>query len=181
MYLAPNDLESESPPERNLARLDGPGVCVAGTRGVRIVGMRVSLVLAPLVATLALVGAGCGGDEDASDDATPTVTESTETGVEETTETDGEETATTDDDAAEGDAANGEQVFASAGCGGCHTLAAAGANGSVGPNLDDASPSSDKVVERVTNGEGVMPSFANELSAQQIQDVAAFVSSSVDG
>ena len=38
---------------------------------------------------------------------------------------------------AEGDAAAGEAVFASAGCGGCHTLEAAGASGAVGPNLDD--------------------------------------------
>ena len=145
--------------------------------------MRFSLVLALLVATLALVGAGCGGDEDSSDEPIPTVTETTETtetGDEVTTGTGGEETATTDDDAAEGDAANGEQVFAAAGCGGCHTLAAAGTNGSVGPNLGDASPSADKVVERVTNGQGVMPSFADDLSAQEIRDVAAFVSSSVD-
>ena len=39
-----------------------------------------------------------------------------------------------------GDAAAGEAVFASAGCGGCHTLEAAGASGKVGPNLDDAKP-----------------------------------------
>jgi sulfite dehydrogenase len=71
-------------------------------------------------------------------------------------------------------------VFATAGCGGCHTLSAAGTNGSVGPNLDDASPSYDKVVERVTNGQGAMPSFKDDLSAQEINDVAAFVSSSVD-
>jgi mono/diheme cytochrome c family protein len=32
----------------------------------------------------------------------------------------------------------GAQVFASNGCGGCHTLAAANAGGSVGPNLDEA-------------------------------------------
>ena len=38
---------------------------------------------------------------------------------------------------AEGDAAAGEAVFASAGCGGCHTLEAAGVSGAVGPNLDD--------------------------------------------
>ena len=67
-----------------------------------------------------------------------------------------------------------------AGCGGCHTLSAAGTNGSVGPNLDDASPSYDKVVERVTDGQGEMPSFKDDLSAQEINDVAAFVSSSVD-
>ena len=33
-----------------------------------------------------------------------------------------------------GDAANGEQVFTSAGCGGCHTFEAAGSTGSIGPN-----------------------------------------------
>jgi mono/diheme cytochrome c family protein len=72
-------------------------------------------------------------------------------------------------------------VFASAGCTGCHTLAAAGSNGNVGPNLDEAKPSMDKVVERVTEGKGVMPSFQGQLSDQQIQDVAAFVSQSTRG
>ena len=67
--------------------------------------------------------------------------------------------------------------FTSAGCVNCHTLAAAGATGTVGPNLDDAKPSADKVVERVTEGKGVMPSFKGQLTDQQIQDVAAYVSS----
>ena len=56
--------------------------------------------------------------------------------------------------AAGGDAAAGKEVFASAGCVGCHTLADAGATGTVGPNLDEAKPSADLVVERVTNGMG---------------------------
>jgi cytochrome c6 len=34
------------------------------------------------------------------------------------------------------------------------------------------------VVERVTNGKGVMPSFKGQLNPKQIADVAAFVSSS---
>ena len=93
----------------------------------------------------------------------------TETGPGETT--DGEET---------GDPGAGEEVFASAGCGSCHALAAAGSTGQIGPDLDEASPSYDKVVERVTEGAGVMPSFADQLTSQQIQDVAAFVSTSVD-
>jgi mono/diheme cytochrome c family protein len=79
-----------------------------------------------------------------------------------------------------GDAAAGEAVFASAGCGGCHALAAAGSSGTVGPDLDDTSPSFDKVVERVTEGKGAMPSFADRLSEQQIQDVAAYVSTAVE-
>ena len=77
----------------------------------------------------------------------------------------------------EGDTAAGKAVFASAGCGSCHTLAAAGSNGTVGPNLDQAKPPSDLVVMRVTNGQGAMPPFKGQLTEQQIADVAAYVSS----
>lgn len=80
-----------------------------------------------------------------------------------------------------GDPQAGEAVFASAGCGSCHTLAAAGSNGQVGPNLDDAKPPASLVVDRVTNGKNVMPSFADSLSEQQIQDVAAYVVASTSG
>jgi len=77
----------------------------------------------------------------------------------------------------EGDAAAGKAVFTSAGCVGCHTLADAGATGTVGPNLDEAMPPASLVVERVTNGKGPMPPFKGQLSEKQIQDVAAYVSS----
>ncbi len=77
----------------------------------------------------------------------------------------------------EGDAAAGKTVFASAGCAGCHALADAGANGNIGPSLDDAKPPYDLVVDLVTNGKGVMPSFEGQLDEQQIEDVAAYVSS----
>jgi mono/diheme cytochrome c family protein len=76
-----------------------------------------------------------------------------------------------------GDAAAGKQVFETAGCTSCHTLADAGATGTVGPNLDQAKPPASLVVDRVTHGKGVMPSFSGQLSEQQIQDVAAYVSS----
>jgi cytochrome c553 len=82
---------------------------------------------------------------------------------------------------AEGDAAAGEAVFASAGCGGCHTLEAAGSSGNVGPNLDEAKPPHDLVVDRVTNGMGAMPSFKGQLEDEQIQDVAAYVVASTQG
>jgi mono/diheme cytochrome c family protein len=81
----------------------------------------------------------------------------------------------------QGDPAAGEQVFASAGCGGCHILQAAGTAGTVGPNLDDAKPDHDLVVDRVTNGKGVMPPFQGQLSEQDIQNVAAFVVASTQG
>ena len=70
---------------------------------------------------------------------------------------------------------DGESIFASAGCGGCHTLAAAGSSGNVGPNLDEAKPSLDLAVDRITNGQGGMPSFKDQLSEEQIQAVATFV------
>ncbi len=76
---------------------------------------------------------------------------------------------------ADADAAAGAKVFASAGCGSCHTLAAAKSSGQVGPNLDDAKPSYDVVVAKVTDGGGGMPAFGGQLSEQQIRDVAAFV------
>lgn len=77
--------------------------------------------------------------------------------------------------APQGNPEAGADVFASAGCVGCHTLKAAGASGTVGPNLDQAKPDHALVVDRVTNGKGVMPSFKGQLSEEQIQDVAAYV------
>ena len=77
--------------------------------------------------------------------------------------------------ATKGDAAAGKAVFASGGCGGCHTMKAAGASGAVGPNLDELKPSYDAVVHQVEVGGGAMPAFKGQLSEKQIQDVAAYV------
>jgi cytochrome c oxidase subunit I len=74
-----------------------------------------------------------------------------------------------------GNPAAGKTVFANAGCAGCHTLKAAGAGGTIGPNLDQARPSLALAIDRVTHGKGAMPAFAGQLSEQQIKDVAAFV------
>jgi mono/diheme cytochrome c family protein len=76
----------------------------------------------------------------------------------------------------EGAAPDGKAIFAEAGCGSCHTLKAAGASGTVGPNLDEAKPPKELVIDRVTNGKGVMPSFKDSYSAEQIAAVADYVS-----
>jgi len=128
---------------------------------------RYVVALGLILGALGLVGAGCGGGDDGS--SPPPTTETTGGGGE------------TTGGGATGDATNGEAVFASAGCGGCHTFSKAGSSGSVGPNLDDASSSFDKVVSQVTNGGGPMPSFKDQLQPQQIADVAEFVSSSAGG
>jgi mono/diheme cytochrome c family protein len=80
-----------------------------------------------------------------------------------------------------GDATAGKAVFVSQGCGGCHTLAAAGASGNVGPNLDEAKPPLELIVTRVTEGKSPMPAFGEQLTPQQIADVAAYVTKSTAG
>jgi cytochrome c6 len=70
---------------------------------------------------------------------------------------------------------NGKQIFASAGCGGCHTLKDAGSSGNVGPNLDQLKPSKDRVAKQVTNGGPIMPAFKDKLTVAQIEAVAAYV------
>jgi mono/diheme cytochrome c family protein len=71
---------------------------------------------------------------------------------------------------------DGKSIFAQK-CVSCHTLADAEASGAVGPNLDQTKPSKELVVDRVTNGQGGMPSFKDQLDAAQIEAVADYVSS----
>lgn len=67
-------------------------------------------------------------------------------------------------------------------CGGCHTLAAAGTSGTVGPDLDDLKPTAEQVATAIANGgagSGQMP--AGLLSGEQATKVAEFVASSAGG
>ena len=154
------------------------------------IGVCVVLFLAQLSAVFLLAEKGeadepvAEGTATTPTETTPTETTGTETTPTETTppsETETEtETETTAPTEVQGDPVAGKEVFltiASPACAGCHTLSDAGSTGAVGPNLDEASPSYDKVVERVTGGAGVMPSFQGKLTDQQIADVAAYVSS----
>ena len=131
--------------------------------------------LAQLTAVLVL--AEVGEADESAHEAAPGETE-TETA---TTETQPTETTATEPSAGAGDPAAGKTVFSSAGCVSCHTLADAGSTGTVGPNLDAVKPPYEKVVTQVTNGGGGMPPFKDSLSEQQIQDVAAYVSSVAGG
>jgi mono/diheme cytochrome c family protein len=65
-------------------------------------------------------------------------------------------------------------VFDDQSCGSCHTLAAAKATGTIGPNLDGKSLSPTTVEHWVRTGGGGMPSFSG-LSNTQIQQVSNFV------
>jgi mono/diheme cytochrome c family protein len=124
-------------------------------------------VAAILVSFAALVlAAGCGGEETTSPTAETVIgSVPTETGGD----------GGGGGGAAEGDPAAGKEVYASAGCGSCHTLADAGSSGTVGPNLDDSSADFNAAVEQITNGGGGMPPFSGNLTEEEIRNVAAYV------
>ena len=127
------------------------------------------LVLALAVLTL-VVAAACGGEDESSPE--PETVEGTvpaETGGGDTDGGDG---------GGEGDAAAGKDVYASAGCGSCHTFEDAGSSGTIGPNLDDSSIDFEGAVEQIRTGGGGMPAFEGQLSEQEIADVAAYVTQS---
>ena len=65
-------------------------------------------------------------------------------------------------------------------CGVCHTLAAAGSNGQIGPSLDDLRPQIERTILTVTNGIGAMPSFEDTLSKEEIESVAYYVFNSTN-
>jgi mono/diheme cytochrome c family protein len=60
-------------------------------------------------------------------------------------------------------------------CGVCHTLADAGSQGAVGPNLDVLKPTEAQVSQAISQGVGIMPSFGAQLSSDEIAALAAYV------
>ena len=72
----------------------------------------------------------------------------------------------------------GAKVFTDAGCGNCHTMLAAGTNGTTGPNLDELRPNEERVERQVRNGGGGMPAFEGKLSDDEIFAVSEFVAES---
>jgi len=70
----------------------------------------------------------------------------------------------------------GRALFDGASCGACHMLADAGAAGEVGPPLDhNPNLTTDFVTNRVAHGQGGMPAFSDQLSEQEIADLAAYI------
>ena len=65
-------------------------------------------------------------------------------------------------------------------CGVCHTLAAAGSSGQIGPSLDVLKPQIEQIILTVTNGIGVMPSFEGTLSKEEIESLAYYVFNSTN-
>jgi mono/diheme cytochrome c family protein len=84
----------------------------------------------------------------------------------------------------------GAQVFANNGCAGCHTLKAAKAGGTVGPNLDEVLPGQSKamVEESIVNPNakiakgfsgGIMPqNFGQVISPTELEELVEYLISS---
>ena len=71
--------------------------------------------------------------------------------------------------------AKGRQMFTDNGCVACHTLADAGAAGTVGPSFDgNAGLDKGHAIAVITNGQGPMPSFS-WLGDQDIDLIASYV------
>jgi cytochrome c6 len=123
--------------------------------------MRPTHLLPALLIAAALVGCGGDGDDDGGNGggATPTATQPATTETQPRTDT---------------QTVDGGEVFAS-NCSSCHTLAAAGATGVTGPNLDDLQPDVEQVRNQVINGGGGMPAFEGDLSDEEIDAVSSYV------
>jgi mono/diheme cytochrome c family protein len=150
----------------------------------RGLGWFIAATLVLFVATLGAVEV-FAKEEPEEAAAGETVTEPAET----TTEPEGTTTEATQPPPAppQGDPAAGRQVFLAQGCGGCHAFSAAGTNGTIGPNLDEALQGKDaefvheSIVDpnkEVASGfaPNVMPQdFGQKLTQKQLDDLVAFL------
>ena len=66
-------------------------------------------------------------------------------------------------------------------CAICHTLADAGAEGSIGPDLNELKPTKEVVLKVLKEGMGVMPSFAETMSNEDMEAVADYIVSVTGG
>ncbi len=71
---------------------------------------------------------------------------------------------------------DGAAVFAEAGCGSCHTFAAAGASGTIGPNLDESQPSKELAMERSPRERARCPPSPTSSRLSRSRAVADYVS-----
>lgn len=143
-------------------------------RVVRALSIVATLVVA--ASALAACGGGGGGGSTTAGGATQTAPSGTQT-----------QAPTTTGGAAAGAVAAGRSVFLANGCTACHTLAAAGATGSVGPDLDKVLPGKSaafihqSIVDpnaTIANGysAGVMPQdFGQRISPADLASLVAFL------
>jgi cytochrome c oxidase subunit 2 len=91
------------------------------------------------------------------------------------------------------EAQQGEQIFTEQGCSGCHTLAAAGSTGDIGPDLDEVLPQrdADEIEQSIVDpdselspgfAQGIMPdTFGDSLDDEQLSALVAYLVESTQG
>jgi mono/diheme cytochrome c family protein len=112
-----------------------------------------------IAALLAIGAVACGGDDDTDEPQSTPAEEATEQPLSPAEE-------------------QGRELFV-ANCGSCHTLDAAGTDGQIGPNLDEAQVDTAEALAKIKEGPGVMPE--NLVEGEEAQAVAEFVAASGPG
>ena len=75
----------------------------------------------------------------------------------------------------------GKKIFFGKGnCSSCHVLTNQEDNGSVAQNLNKIKPNMDRIIYTVTEGVGVMPSYKDILSFDDIDSLAVYVYKSIN-
>ena len=150
--------------------------------GERGLGWFIVVTVVLCIGTLAAVEVFAKEAEEETAQAETTATTSTGTTSTGTTTTAAQPPAP-----AQGDSAAGKQLYAAQGCGGCHAFQAAGSNGAIGPNLDEALQGKDAefVHESIVDPNkdiasgyqpNIMPpNFGQTLTPKQIDDLVAFL------
>jgi mono/diheme cytochrome c family protein len=77
-------------------------------------------------------------------------------------------------ESATADADDPESLFATS-CGSCHVFSPAGTSGTTGPSLDETTLSVDEVARQIAQGGGGMPPFEGQLTEEQIQALAEYI------
>jgi cytochrome c oxidase subunit II len=83
----------------------------------------------------------------------------------------------------QGERESGRAVFARMGCGSCHTLAAAGSYGQIGPNLDNRLPHHTRatLIRQITKPAsdggftGMPTDFASRMTARELDSLVRFL------
>lgn len=154
-------------------------------RNLRVFVVVAALLVAAMLTAVEVLGEGHvrEGGEGHAGGTGATETVPGETGGGETGQTGG----------AEGDAAAGKEIFASAGCGSCHALADAGASGNIGPDLDGGLQGRDAAFVRTSIVDpdaeiaegfqpGIMPgNYGDQLDDTQIADLVAYLLQATQG
>lgn len=71
--------------------------------------------------------------------------------------------------------AQGRMLFVDWSCSSCHALKDAGGGGHIGPSFDGNAMTKQYAINRITNGQGAMPGFGGQLTDDEIDILADYI------